>query len=156
MNPAHHTRSIFLLFLFALIFSCEDSKTEKAGSHPDSGALSIDTFSVIPDEIDGCACYFSNNAAEFSNGAFIYINDFSETAFMKINGELTRFHQTSFYKPDSSSTIAKASSGEFQMIMELRDSVPAGVESSIKSGKIRVTDQEGKFVEKFFVGECGC
>jgi hypothetical protein len=119
-------------------------------------ALTIDTFSTFPPEIDGCSCYFSNDSTEFKKGEYIYMNDFAQTSFLKINGTLTKFTQTDFQKAGTTRTIAKAKSDRYEMTIEVKDGLQSGDETSLKSGTITLTDKNGKTMRRTFYGECGC
>jgi len=148
---------ISLIFLFA----CGQGNSIKNVGQtnnlttPDQ-VLTIDTFSTFPPEIDGCSCYFSNNSTEFKKGEYIYINDFAEVSFLKINGILTKFTQTEFKNVDKTTTIAKAKSELYEITIEVKEGKQSGEETSLKSGTIKLTDKNGKTITKTFYGECGC
>ena len=91
---------IFLIAgMLTFLFVCGQSSSNKSVTQtdkikPDEEVLTIDTFSTFPPEIDGCSCYFSNDSTEFNKREYIYMNDFAQTSFLKINGVLTKFTQT--------------------------------------------------------------
>jgi len=116
----------------------------------------IDTFSTFPAEIDGCSCYFSNNSTEFKKGEYIYVNDFAETSFIKINGVLTKFKQTEYKKINKTTIVAKFKSDNYEMTIEVVDVKQSGEETSLKKGTIKLTNKKGKTITKNFYGECGC
>ncbi|MGL5015830.1 MAG: hypothetical protein ACRC6V_16345 [Bacteroidales bacterium] len=118
--------------------------------------MTIDTFSTFPPEIDGCSCYFSNDSLEFNNGEYIYMNDYGETSFMKINGVLTKFTQTEFKVIDSLNIKAKYKSDNYEMTIESQNSIQNGDETWLKSGTINLTNDKGEMITKRFYGECGC
>jgi hypothetical protein len=118
--------------------------------------LRIDTFSTFPPEIDGCSCYFANNLTEFKNGEYIYINDFAEVSFLKVNGVLTKFTQTDYKNVDKTTTMARAKSELYEITIEVKEGKPSGEETWLKSGTIKLSDKNGKSVTKRFYGECGC
>lgn len=149
--------AITLTFLFA----CEQGNfnkniTQADNATTDNQALSIDTFSTFPPEIDGCSCYFSNDSTEFNKREYIYMNDFAQTSFLKINGVLTKFTQTDFNEVNKTTTVAKAKSDKYEMTIEVIDGKQSGYETSLKSGTIKLTDKNGKTITKTFYGECGC
>lgn len=118
--------------------------------------LTIDTFKTFPTEIDGCSCYFSNDSTEFKKGEYIYMNDFAEISFLKINGVLTKFKQTEFKEVDKTTRIAKAKSDKYEMSIEIHDGIQSGDETWLTTGTIKLTDKTGKTISKTFYGECGC
>ncbi|MFP5042561.1 hypothetical protein [Parasediminibacterium sp. JCM 36343] len=118
--------------------------------------ITIDVFSTFPPEIDGCSCCFSNNAKEFKKKQYMYLNDFAQISFLKINGVLTKFMQTSYRKMNKTTTIAKAKSKNYELAIEIKTTMPSGEEASLCTGIIIITDKKGNKVVKEFYGECGC
>lgn len=149
--------AVTLLFLFA----CEQSSSNKRVSQSDNikseeEVLTIDTFSTFPPEIDGCSCYFSNDSTGFNKSEYIYLNDFAQTSFIKINGVMTKFTQTDFKEVSKTRTVAKAKSDKYEMTIEVNNGKQNGDETSLKSGTIKLTNKNGKTITKIFYGECGC
>ena len=147
--------------MLTFLFACGQSSSNKSVTQtdkikPDAEVLTIDTFSTFPPEIDGCSCYFSNDSTEFNKREYIYMNDFAQTSFLKINGVLTKFTQTDFKEVSKTTTVAKAKSDKYEMTIEVIDCKQIGDETSLKSGTIKLTDKKGKIITKTFYGECGC
>lgn len=117
--------------------------------------LRIDTFSTFPDEIDGCSCYFSNDSTEFQQGKYIYMNDYAEISFMKINGKLTKFSQTEF-KEVNKTIVAKFISKKYDLNIEVKRGKQNGEETTLQSGTIKLNDKRGNTITITFYGECGC
>ena len=149
--------AVTLTFLFA----CGQSNSNKSVSQTeniksDDQALTIDTFSTFPPEIDGCSCYFSNDSTEFKKDEYVYMNDYAQISFLKINGVLTKFTQTDFKEIDSLNVKAKYKSDNYEMTIDTKDGIQNGDETWVKTGTIKLTDKKGKTVTKTFYGECGC
>lgn len=146
-----------LLFLGACGQSnSEKNATQSTSIKPEQQMLTIDTFSTFPPEIEGCGCYFSNDLTAFKNGKYIYMNDFAQTSFLKINGVLTKFTQTDLQEVDSLNVIAKFKGDNYILTVESKDEIQNGDETFLKTGTIKLTDKNGKTIEKTFYGECGC
>ena len=158
-----------LLFIFILLFmiSCSNSKEKKFNNiqqdtisnivqSAEKQTITIDTFSTFPPEIDGCSCCFSNNATEFKKGEYIYMNDFAQISFMKINGVLTKFTLTDFQNIDSLNIKAKYKNDNYELIIETKDENQKDSETTIKTGTIKLTNKKGAIVSRRFYGECGC
>ena len=122
----------------------------------DNQALTVDTFSTFPPEIDGCSCYFSTDSIAFKKNEYIYINDFAQTSFLKINGVLTKFIKTDFKQIGSLNIKAKYINDNYEMTIEFRDGVQNGDETWLKTGTINLTNKKGRTITKTFYGECGC
>lgn len=149
--------TILLGLILIPLYSCGQSNSFKSNSNTekDVKALTIDAFSDFPSEISGCSCYFSNDSTEFKNGMYIYMNDFGQYSFLKINGVLTKFTQTEFNDLDSK-TITKAKSDNYEITVEINTGIENGYETSIHTGTIKITDRKGKTLIKTFYGLCGC
>ena len=158
-----------LLFIFILLFmiSCSNSKEKKFNNiqqdtisnivqSAEKQTITIETFSTFPPEIDGCSCCFSNNATEFKKGEYIYMNDFAQISFMKINGVQTKFTLTDFQNIDSLNIKAKYKSDNYELIIETKDENQKDSETTIKTGTIKLTNKKGAIVSRRFYGECGC
>lgn len=149
--------SITLIFILA----CKQNNSTKIKTHYkvikfDNQTLKIDTFSTLPPEIDGCSCYFSNDSTEFKSGEYIYMNNYDQISFLKINGVLTKFSQTNFKEIDSLRVKAKYKSDNYQMTIDIKEVIQSGDETWLKIGTIKLTDKKGKTITKTFYGECGC
>jgi hypothetical protein len=149
------------LVTLTFLFACGQSNSNKSVSQTeniksDDQALTIDTFSTFPPEIDGCSCYFSNDSTEFKKREYIYMNDYAQTSFLKVNGVLTKFTQADFKEIDSLNIIAIYKSDSYEMTIESKDGIQNGDETWLKTGTIKLTDKNGKTITKTFYGECGC
>jgi hypothetical protein len=123
----------------------------------DKRALSIDTFSVFPPEINGCACYSSNNLKEFKANKYVYANDFGENAFVSINGKMTKFKLKSVKKITDKHTISVGISEDKQFELTI-DSIETGEidETTQDKGVLTLKSKDGNKIIKNIVGECGC
>jgi hypothetical protein len=146
--------TILIAVLLTLLLACRQGNSDKTIEQ--RANLTIDTFSTAPPEIDGCSCYFSRDSLEFKRGEYVYVNDFAQTSFLRINGVLTKFTQTEFKEVNKTKTLAKAKSDEYEMTIEVFDGRQNGDETSLKTGTIKVTDKNGKIITMTFYGECGC
>jgi hypothetical protein len=119
--------------------------------------MSIDTFSSFPNEIDGCSCYFSNDSTEFQKGIYIYVNDYADISFLKIDSVLTKFRRIEFRQINETTTISKSVNDNYELIIEVKNEVQTGIESNLTFGRITLThNKTKKTITKTFYGECGC
>jgi hypothetical protein len=117
----------------------------------------IDTFSTFPPEIDGCSCYFSNDSKEFKKHQYIFMNDYAEITFLKINGTLTKFKQGEFKQINKVTSISKAFNELYELTIQVKDGKQSGDEAWTKTGTIKLTHKKsGKTITRTFYGECGC
>ena len=152
-----------LLFLFVLLFAfaCEPPKSNGFSQRPEefsvvNQALSIDTFSVSPAEMDGCGCYFSNNAQELGNHTHIYKGNYEGISFMKINGIIMRFVRYEFQELSSTSSIARYRYGNYELKVVANEGERNGDETWLQTGTIELSNNKGEKLIRPFYGECGC
>ena len=74
----------------------------------------------------------------------IYINEYIQTSFLKINGVLTKFTQTDLNKLDHKTVFLKAKSTNFNLTIEVKDEIKNGDEKWLKSGEIILTNKNGQ------------
>lgn len=150
MNNNKNFSTILSILLISL-FACKQKLNDKQSIEVKQ--LTIDTFSTIPPEIEGCSCTFSNDSIEYKNDKYIYANNFANLAFVKINGVMTKFET---YSKEGNSKIKKYTNDNYEMTIQIENSKPAGYESSEMSGQIKLSDKKGYTLTKKFYGICGC
>lgn len=152
--------AIFFVVVFVLFaFGCKQTtpgNTQATTTAPMKEALSIDTFSTFPPEIDGCACYVSSDSSAFNKGVYIYMNDYGKISILKINGVLTKFTETDRKEIGEEKTIIKSKSEEYEMTVEMVNGKQNGDETWLKTGTIKLSKKGSKSISKAFFGECGC
>ena len=153
--------AFFILILVAGLYSCGQHDAGKTTVNDQKTIrikrpFVIDTFSVMPPEIDGCGCYLSNDSAQSDGSHYIFVSDMESTAFMKINGVMVKFIKTGSRETGKGQTIANYKSHSFKMTIETTDGLPVGDEGIQVTGTIQLTDQKGSIVSQTFYGVCGC
>jgi hypothetical protein len=118
--------------------------------------LSVDTFSTSPPEIDGCSCHFSSDSVTYEQGEYIFMDDYDRTAFLKINGVITKFSRIEFNPADSVNGTSLYENERFKLMIESKAGRPVGDEAWVVKGTIRLLSTDGKNASKKFYGVCGC
>ena len=117
-----------------------------------NNTLTLNTFTKIPDEIDGCGCYFYLSEKDEKKERYIFVNDFASVAFVSVKSKLQRF-ELKKHKEGSSEYLY--SNGAYQLKVQITEKKTDGEESSRMKGIIILS--KGKSVlHKAFVGSCGC
>lgn len=154
-------RPVFnVCWLAGLLFACGqntvDKKTSAVKNPPPAGdQIVIDTFSTFPPEIDGCACYFSNDEAEFKKQVYIYVDNFEKTAWVTLNGALTEFELDKTETLSEKRAVSTYKNDRFELIIDLMQT--GQVEETWQfMGTMTVKSPSGKELAKNLVGECGC
>lgn len=154
-------RPVFIFYLFAaLLFACGQNTGDKKTSAvenppPAADQIVIDTFSTFPPEIDGCACYFSNDETEFKKQVYIYVDNFEKTAWITLNGTLTEFELDKTETVSEKRAVSTYKNDRFELIIDLKQT--GQVEETWQfMGTMTVKSASGKELAKNLVGECGC
>ena len=84
------------------------------------------------------------------------MNNFAQTSFVKINGQLIRFTEKEHKKLDSIHFKVKFSAKNYKMTLESTIGRQNGDETFLETGTINITDMKGRTISNSFYGECGC
>jgi hypothetical protein len=154
-------RIIFLLIIelfigFNLEFINNSSqnirKINNQPSSKNSSNFTLKTFTQIPNEIDGCGCYFYLTNEDEIKEKYIFINDFAEIAFVSIDGKLEKFK---LIKHSEASGFYSYTNGIYQLTIEIVSKKSDGYETSRLKGIIKLTKGKQMY-EKKIIGTCGC
>jgi hypothetical protein len=156
MNSSLKAYSIILFILSVCLSSCTGSKPSlKEDKTSKNAGISIDTFSELPPEIEGCSCSFSNSENDFENGKYIYVDDYQGNAYISINGEMKQFILSNSQKVSDEHYIRTWTSEGYEVILDYKQ-VGQVEETWQQKGTIRVKAKGAKELVKEFYGECGC
>lgn len=118
--------------------------------------ITIESFTDLPKEIDGCSCLFSEDSVSYARGQYIYANDFAKTSFMKIDGKLVRLTETEHSNPDSLTIVSKNTGGGYKIEIRAKIIHTTDLEYNEMKGFIIVKSSNGQTVTKTIYGGCGC
>ena len=155
-----HRPFYFPILFTLLIFSCgqnqQSNKTTTTENISSKDAqISIDTFSTFPPEIDGCACYFSNDEAEFKSRKYIYADDYGNNAFVSINGVMTKFVLSKSDTLPGDRSVETFINDKYEITIDVKQ-IGQIDETWQKIGTIKIKPKDGKEIIKNIYGECGC
>lgn len=143
-----------------LLLSCgqnqQSNKTTSTQSISSKGdPISIDTFSSFPPEIDGCACYFSNDEKEFKNSRYIYADDYGNNAFVSINGVMTKFVLSKSDTLSGNRSVEIFVNDKYVITIDVKQ-IGQIDETWQKIGTVKIKPKDGEEIIKNIYGECGC
>lgn len=152
----------YLICIVLIILSCSSKDKNINVDSAKTGQLSLqrndtndfilNTFTNIPNEIDGCSCYFYESKNDENNEKYILVNDFANIAFVSINGSLERFLLKNHV---DNSNIYTYENGNFILEIFLIQKEYQNNEASSVKGYIKLS--RGKtIVKKEYIGSCGC
>jgi hypothetical protein len=148
-----------LKFTVLCLFGCKSSTNLEKTTSPEiitTARLVIQSFEKLPKDVHGCSCYFSKTEKEFRERKFIYLDDYSSLAYMKINNRLEKFTLSSREYPAKSADERKVWTNEnFELILELTE-ISLINESWQHTGKIILKPKIGKEISQMIYGECSC
>ena len=111
----------------------------------------VNTFSVIPKEIDGAGCSFYLTKMDKKKEKYILVNDFAEFAFMTINGKGEKFKLKS-NKQNPETYIY--SNKTYQLVVTIKKKKEVGYESVNNEGTLKLKKGNDE-ISINFIGECG-
>ena len=158
-------KNITLCLTVLLVLSCSsnDSNSNNRNSQPkptsvaappikDSIDFSLQTFETIPNEIDGCACFFYLSKKDEVSKKYLFANDFASVAFVSINGKIKKFN---LKQHKEGSDVYLYHSDNFDLKIEISKRASGGEETSSVEGVLTLSSGT-KVIKKNFVGSCGC
>lgn len=122
--------------------------------------LSLDYFKGIPDDIDGCSCYFSETDQKFKNEEYLFAAGFDSTGFVSVNKKLVKLKLVSTEREPNTfgdhDNIDIYNSELYNVIIDIKHEKASGDEVWWNNGTVTIKTKDGEKVIKNFVGECGC
>lgn len=97
---------IIPIILALTFFSCAETKKENTSEVEDIVSenkiakdttsvknINIQEFKEIPSDIEGCGCYFSLHKNEFDKKIYIFVDNYDNIAYVKIDGKMVQLLQ---------------------------------------------------------------
>jgi hypothetical protein len=126
----------------------------------------LDNFTDVPEEIEGCSCYYSESEQMYRQSEYLFVAGFDSTAFVSIDNSKLRLKLVSTEREplsfgdydhvDVYTTDGYEITLDIKYLEEETDSTTEEDESWSTSGTITIQSEGGlKETIKFF-GSCGC
>lgn len=151
-------KTVIRLILATLVFvlACKGGNPEKIKLSDNSNPPDIEVFSDLPSDIAGCTCMFSLDSTNYNANKYVYVNDFAQIAYMKLDGQMNKLTLSDKSKFDNKSINAIYLNDSYEVEIEIQDRIKGGYESTINIGIITVKNKAGQKSTKAFYGICGC
>jgi hypothetical protein len=133
--------------------SAKNLKEKNAEQPKEEVKVSLDPFSDLPKEIEGCACYFYLSKKDKKKEKYIFVNDFAKITFVSINGKMEKFI---LKEHKEGSEIYLYSNGNYELRTKITKRESDGAEGSNEEGIITLMKGLDFLFEKNFIGSCGC
>lgn len=115
--------------------------------------INLETFG-FPAEVSGCSCYFAKNKEDFENEKYVYIDDYGNNAFLKIDGKSVKIKmKEGDFDPDNFSKVIK--NDEITVTIQGKK-VNELEEVMMFEGTMSVENKKGEKTITPIYGECGC
>lgn len=122
--------------------------------------LSLDDFKGIPEEIDGCSCYFSETDQKFENQEYLFVANFDSTGFVSVDKKLVKLKLISTEREPNTfgedDHIDIYNSEHYNVTVDIKYKKSSGDETWWNDGTVTIESKDGQKLTKNFVGECGC
>lgn len=145
-----------------LLNACSEQKKDVVKvSKSVQPSITIQSFSKLPPEIDGCNCIFSRNEKDLKDGKFIFTSSMENNiAYMTINDSLVKFKlKSSGTEPNTFTNFNHKEvffNNDYIITIDVKHIKNADSEVWVDKGTITIVRKDGqKLITKFY-GECGC
>ena len=161
-------KKLMIIASLMMLFSCKkEEKISESKSITDSlmivsdsvnteenlDEIHLETFG-FPAEVSGCSCYFSKNKEDFANEKYVYIDDYGNNAFLKIDGKTVKIEmKEGDFDPDNFSKVIK--NADFTVTIQGKK-VNELEEVMMFEGTMTVENKNGEKTITSIYGECGC
>ena len=161
-------KKLIIITSLMMLFSCKkeekisENKTtsdslmlvnDSANITENYNQINLETFGFLA-EVNGCSCYFSKNKDDFQAEKYIYIDDYGNSAFLKIDGKTVKIKmEEGDFDPDNFSKVIK--NGDITVTIEGKK-VNALEEVMMFEGTMMVENKKGEKTITPIYGECGC
>lgn len=161
-------KKLMIIASLMMLFSCKkEEKISESKSVTDSlmivsdsvntaenlDQIHLETFG-FPAEVSGCSCYFSKNKEDFANEKYVYIDDYGNNAFLKIDGKMVKIEmKEGDFDPDNFSKVIK--NADYTVTIQGKK-VNELEEVMMFEGTMTVENKKGEKTITPIYGECGC
>jgi hypothetical protein len=122
--------------------------------------ISLDNFTEIPKEIEGCSCFYSESEEKNLKNEYLFVAGFDSTAFISIDNKLLKLKLVStgrephtFGDYDHTDIYT---TNNYDIKLDIKYLKQEGDEGWLNTGTITIQSKDGlKETIKFF-GGCGC
>ncbi len=130
-----------------------ETDSMKVGTAETLNQINLETFG-FPAEVNGCSCYFSKNKEDFDQEKYIYIDDYGNNAYLKIDGKTVKIKmKEGDFDPDNFSKVIK--NEEISVTIQGKK-VNELEEVMMFEGTMTVENKNGEKTITPIYGECGC
>ncbi len=161
-------KKVLIIASLMMLFSCKkEEKVSENKTTADSLIIANDSVNVaetlnqinletfgFPAEVNGCSCYFAKTKEDFEQEKYVYIDDYGNNAFLKIDGKTVKIEmKEGDFDPDNFSKIIR--NDEYSVTIQGKK-VNELEEVMMFKGTMTVENKKGEKTVTPIYGECGC
>lgn len=147
----------FSILVLMHLSSCEGkaSSLNSKTNQVENASLNIDLteLTYIPFKEDQCNCHLASDIKNYKKQNYIFVNDEIVSAYVNINGVLTKFIMLDYTYLTPQTSIANYKANGFTLSIEMQH-YNKKHQRKKKIGKITLKTEGGRSVVKTFYGEC--
>jgi hypothetical protein len=142
-----------------------DSVDEVSNSAPaasEATKLTLDDFTDVPREIEGCSCYYSRSEAKHTSSEYFFVSDFDSSGYVSIENTITKFKLVSTGREPNSFgdynhvDIFKTDHYTLTLDIKYKKGGDEEDEGWWNEGTITIENTAGQKTRYAFFGSCGC
>lgn len=115
-------------------------------------SIKLNTFTRLPSDIEGCACYFYLSKSDERKKEYIMSEIFAQIAYISINGKMLRFNLVNF----KSNVFYIYSNGTYTLRVEFTNKIPSDEENFDVKGVIMILKGQKLLIKRNIIGGCSC
>ncbi len=115
-------------------------------------SIQLNTFTKLPNDIEGCVCYFYLSRLDEIKRKYIMSEAFAQIAYVSINGKMQRFNLVNF--KDKAFYIY--SNGNYILRVEFKVNIKSDDENFKVIGVLKIFKAQKLLIKKNILGECSC
>lgn len=144
-------RLSFLIVIGILLLSCNSKQTKSEKQIN----LDLESFSTLPESIDGCGELYSLDSIQFSKKEYVFASNLAEFAVIKLNGKDIHLQVESEGKnEETDGFVSIFKSKNYTVIVRTRKIIEYD-EGGIYEGTIELQQGDKKKIYAIY-GESGC
>ena len=117
-----------------------------------SDSIKLNTFTELPNDIQGCACYFYLSKSDEAKQKYIMAEIFAQVGYISINGKMQKFNLIHF----KDRLFYIYSNGTYILRVDFKNKIKNDSEDFRIRGTLTVFKGQKILVKKSIIGECAC
>jgi|GEM_PF-2303328 len=115
-------------------------------------SIKLKTFTKLPDDVEGCVCYFYLSKSDETKRKYIMTEILAEIAYIFINGKMQRFYLVAF----KDGVFYNYSNGNYKLRVEFKKTIKTDSEVFRIIGVLKIFKAQKLLIKKNILGECSC